>query len=227
MYHAGRRGFTLLELLIVVLLLGVLAAFTWPEFSRTQRAEELDESARRVRALMQMCRARAMNDARRYQVIFRLDGSICVKRQRDPLLAPHEHYRFRESWATTPCLLEHVWVEAIVSLPEGPPPLLIEDDRIEFQDEEDDPSLEPVPIADFEQEVVVSFEPDGVSNSLRWVLRDYDGRGLEMTLDGRLGRVTIAPLPRLEPEAVRRPEPLEQRADEVFEDELEPLEQRL
>ena len=113
MHHATRNAFTLLELLLVIVLLAMLAALAWPEFGQARSSEELGESARRTKTLVSMCRARAMSESRRYRVTFRLDGSLKVTRQRDPILAPHQYFKFRGPWAKLPFMLEHVWVEAI------------------------------------------------------------------------------------------------------------------
>ena len=180
-------AFTLLEVLLVITLLGVVAAISWPDYGQARRSEELDESARRLKSLIQMCRARSMNEGRRYCLTFRMDGTLLVTRQRDPILAPHQYFQFRANWADLPYLLEHVWVESILPLPEGPPPMELQDELIEFEQFDD----EPIPIADLDHNYELRFEPDGISNSLRWILRDADGRGLQMTLDGRLGRVEM------------------------------------
>jgi prepilin-type N-terminal cleavage/methylation domain-containing protein len=217
-----RNAFTLFEVLLVVALLTLLAAFTWPAFTQAGRAEELDESARRVKTLIQMCRAQGMNETRRYRLTFRLDGTLKLTRQRDPLLAPHEYHKFREPWANMAFLLPHVWVEAVLPLPEGPPPLLVEDEVFEFEEFEE----ELIPVAEWEREIEINFEPDGTSNSARWVLRDESGRGLEMTLDGRLGRVDLVPVEKKDPGSLERPEPLERDEDEEFEEDLPELEER-
>ncbi len=221
MQSVTRNAFTLLEVLMVVALLGLVAAIAWPDFWRARRSEELDESARRMKTLVQMCRAEAMNESRRYRLTFRLDGTIKVTRQHDPILAPHEYFKFRRPWANVPFLLEHVWVEALLALPEGPPPIDVEDELLEF-DEFDN---EPIAVTDLEREFELDFEPDGISDSLRWILRDDDGRGVEMTLDGRLGRVRIEPVERLT-DGAERPEPLEEDEDEEFEEEQPELEER-
>jgi len=222
-HRSAPNAFTLLEVVIVLLLLGLLAAFTWPEFGQARRSEELHESARRMKTLVQMCRARAMNESRRYRVTFRLDGTLKVTRQRDPILAPHEYFKFREPWASMAFLLEHVWIEAVLPLPEGPPPMLVEDELIEFEEFEE----EPIAVTELEREFELNFEPDGTSDSARWVLRGEDGRGVEMTLDGRLGRVQIAPVERLLLDAVERPEALDyEDEDDEYEEDLEPLEER-
>jgi type II secretory pathway pseudopilin PulG len=187
-----------MELLIVIVLIGVLAAFLWPDFGILMRSEQLDESVQRSKALIGMCRAQAMNESRRYRVTLLPDGRMLLGRQRDPLLAPEEFVVVAEGWARMEWLLEDVWVAAVLPLPDGPPPLLVEDDKIEFFEVQEFP--EPL-----ENPFHVEFEPDGTCTSLRWVLRDTSGHGRELTLDGRLGRVSVIEMPPVSPDELERP----------------------
>lgn len=209
--QAGRTGqfqraVTLLELLLVISLLGLLAAFLWPDFGTATRNELLDESARRMKTLIAMCRAEAMNESIRYQISLRADGSLEVRRQYDPIEAPHVFVPVRKDWARQAILLEDVWVESVVPLPDGPAPVLLEDELVEVEEMEE----QPIPIEEFEEPVVLLFEPDGTSDSLRWTLRDGLGRGVEMMLDGRLGRVTVERVARIPEEQVERPPEIEE-----------------
>ncbi len=215
-------GFTLLEVLIVLVLLGVLAAVVWPDFGQARRSQELDESVRRMTTLIQMCRARAMNDGRAYRITFRTDGTIRVTRQRDPLYAPEQFVKFREPWAQMTFLLEHVWVESLLPLPEGPPPIDVDDNMVEFEEFRQ----EPTPIEELDEAFDLDFQTDGTSGSARWILRDAGGRGVQMTLDGRLGRVDVKPVESLDAEGLERPEAVEEQEEIPYEDELEPLEER-
>jgi type II secretion system protein H len=219
--RASHSAFTLLEVMIVIALLAMVAAIVWPDFGQARRSEELDESARRLKTLVQMCRAQAMNESRRYRLTFREDGTVRVTRQRDPILAPHEYFRFREPWAQVAFLLEHVWVEALLPLSEGPPPMELKDELLEFKQFDD----EPIPVTDLEHGFELNFEPDGICQSLRWILRDGDGRGLELTLDGRLGRVRGRVVEKLS-DAPERPDPLEKDIDDLFEEDQPELEER-
>lgn len=198
------RGFTLLELLIVIALIGVLLAFALPDFTAVREGEHLKESAQRFRVLVAMCRAEAMNQTLRYRIRIRPDGSVHVYRQADAVKAPHLYIAPPVEWAQVPVLLPDVWVAAVQVLPEGPPPVRIIDDKLQFPEME----ILPSPIEEFEQPIDVDFEPDGTSNSLRWVVRDVRGRGLLLTLDGRLGRVTTDDWEAAKPEDARRPEAL-------------------
>jgi hypothetical protein len=196
-------GFTLLELLLVITLLGALFAIVWPDFESASRSRHLEESAERMRTLVAMCRADAMNETVRYRIKIRLDGGVRVLRQADPLKAPHLYIRPRVGWAQTAFLLDDVWVEALQVLPDGPPPIRIVNERLEFPEME----IEPVAIEEVGVPVEIDFEPDGTCKSLRWVLRDTHGFGLLLTLDGRLGGVTIEDWPFVPPEQLRRPDP--------------------
>lgn len=196
------RGFTLLEMLMVIAILGVVAMFVVPNFDRGAEAEHLSESGRRMRSLVTMCRAEAMNQTVRYRVRIRPDGTVRVLRQADALKAPHLYIRPPVDWVQTEILLPDVWVAAIQVLPEGPTPVRIIDDKLEFPETE----LLPIPVEELERAIDIDFEPDGTTNSLRWVLRDVRGKGLLLTLDGRLGRITTDEWPNVAPEDATRPE---------------------
>lgn len=209
-----QRALTLIEVLLVISLLGLLAAFAWPSFGSAARTEQLDESARRIKSLIAMCRAQAMNDALRYRITIRLDGSIKLRRQFDPIEGPHVFVPVRANWNRLAFLLQEVWVESVALLPDGPPPILIDDEIEQFEDMEDD--FEPLPIEDYDQPIHILFEPDGTSDSLLWVLRDEMGHGFQMTLDGRIGRITVELVDPIPEDTVARPPEidLEEELDE-------------
>ncbi len=202
-----RRAFTLLEVLLVVALLATVAVMVWPDFGTAERAERLDESARRMKSLLSMCRAEAMLQSRRYRVEFRPDGTLYLTRQLDPLYGPHLYVPVKSDWAGQPVLLEDVWVESVLPMSGGSTPIEIEDEQIEYLEDQTIPE-EPTPIEELGEPLWLDFEPDGRSASLRWTLRDISGRGRQLTLDGRLGRVLIEPAERLEAELVQKPEPM-------------------
>jgi len=106
-------------------------------------------------------------------------------------------------------LLESVWVAAVQMLPDGPAPIMIVDERLQFPDME----INPTPLEEFEQSPAIEFQPDGACDSVRWVLRDDRGNGRLLTLDGRLGRVTVEEYASIRPEDVQRPKPLSAEAE--------------
>lgn len=215
MRPALKSGFTLMELVIVIMLIGVLAAFLWPDFSVMARGDQLDESVSRTKALVAMCRAQAMNESRRYRITLLTDGRMRLTRQKDALLAPDEYVLVGDGWAQIEWLLEDVWVEAVLPLPEGPPPLLIDDDEIEFVEFDETP--EPL-----EEPFEIDFEPDGTTTSVRWILRGPGGLGRELTLDGRLGRVVVVDAERVEADGLEKPEPMTDEDDEMEVERISP-----
>ncbi len=203
-------AFTLLELVLVMTLLAIVAAFAIPNFGAAATGENRRESGRRIRALVGMCRAEAMSTACRHRLLVRQDGSVRVRRQADPLKAPHLYITPRAAWARGPFLQPDVWIEAVQLLPDGPPPIRIIDEKLVFPDTE----IDTTPVQELERPVQVEFEPDGTCNSLRFVLRHVDGQGLLVTLDGRLGRVTLSGWPTASPDDLHRPQPLPADADQ-------------
>lgn len=228
-----RGGFTLLELLLVILLIGLLFGVATPYAMRSFGPAKLVESAERFKTLIALCRAQAMSDGRDYRIEFRADGTIRVRRQLHPLSAPQTFVEVPYTWADTQVLMDDVWVEAFVSMPEGPPPLDVESDEIaadtfggvedfELLEEVDDEQYELLAWGERDDEdvVAITFRPDGSSPSARWRMRDTRGRAFEMTLDGRLGRVAWEEAEGLPADEVVRPEPLSD--DEDIEPDYEP-----
>lgn len=216
------RGLTLMEVVLVIFLLGMMTALVWPDFDVFARQEQLNESVRRMRTMIAMCRAQAMNQARGYRITIRLDGTIRVTKQIAPLDFPELYAKPREDWSETRVLLDGVWVESLMPLPEGPPPMEVDDDLVEFPELEE----EPIFIEELELPFVIEFRPDGTCTSLRWTLREDTGRGIQLTLDGRVGRVAWEEVERLDPEEVIKPEPIppedyELAAEETAEQWLE------
>lgn len=188
-------AFTMFEILIVIVIVALLVMVTVPLFSGSYDAEHLPESSKRIRSLISMARASAMNDALRYRVTFESDGTLSVTRQKDAITAPHEYIPVAQAWAVTEFVLPSAWIDRARVLPHGPPPLNVEDELVEFETD----NTEPLELARFEEAPFIDFQPDGSSMSARWILRDKRGLGFQMTLDGRLGRVAIQeidPLPK-------------------------------
>src|SRR4051812_37374854 len=86
--HPGRSGFTLVELLLVCVLIGTLAAIVAPTLSGSTQRSHLDATARALVALARGARARASAEGRAYFLV--VDGErkeVRVARARDPLAA--------------------------------------------------------------------------------------------------------------------------------------------
>lgn len=222
--EAGRygRAFTLIEVLLVIMILSVLFVVLMIEIGPMQRQYDLPQSAKRIKSMIAMCRAEAMANAQRYRLRIHRDGTLDLTRQLDPLLAPHLYAKVKKDWAHTQLLIGDTWVESILPLPDGPPPILVEDNELDIDEFDEE---EPTPIAMLERPFELWFEADGTSNSARWTLREERGRGLRMMLDGRVGRITIEDVPRLEEEEIERPEPVlaDEKTQNIVEDPQETL----
>ena len=66
------RGFSLLELIIVLLLIGLLASLITPSLSRFSKSVELKATTKKVAAILRSCRSEAVNRGNVYQVLFDL-----------------------------------------------------------------------------------------------------------------------------------------------------------
>ncbi len=203
------RAFTLLEVLITIALVAALTAIVWSDFRGEERMRRLDESARRFKTLIAMCRAEAMNEAVGVRIAIRTDGALEVTRQAEPLLAPHAYVRIQTDWAREPVLLTDVWIESVTPLDNGLTPIRVDDELITLDDYEP----EPIRVEDLASAMQVDFQPDGLSGSLECVLRTTDGKGMKLTLDGRVGRVAIETVEAIEAETVVRPEAIEDDYD--------------
>ncbi|HZV02275.1 MAG TPA: prepilin-type N-terminal cleavage/methylation domain-containing protein [Planctomycetota bacterium] len=85
------RGFTLIEILLVCLLVAALAAIVAPSLSGSNQRSHLDATARAIVALSRAARAKASAEGRAYFLV--VDGErreIRLSRARDPLVAPDQ-----------------------------------------------------------------------------------------------------------------------------------------
>lgn len=63
-----RRAFTLVEVMLVIVLLGLIIYFAFPDLGAELKRRSLVESADRLRSLIVMTRARAMQDGCRFRI---------------------------------------------------------------------------------------------------------------------------------------------------------------
>lgn len=70
------RGFSLLEVVIVMVLLGLTAALMAPSFSRFSKSIELKTTAKKVAAILRYCRSEAVSKGKVHQVSF--DSNLMV-----------------------------------------------------------------------------------------------------------------------------------------------------
>lgn len=68
------RGFTLLEIIIVLTLFALSTLLVVPSLSRFSKGIELTSSAKKVSAILRYCRSEAVNKGKIYQVFFDMES---------------------------------------------------------------------------------------------------------------------------------------------------------
>jgi prepilin-type N-terminal cleavage/methylation domain-containing protein len=107
--RSGARGFTLLEVLLVIGLLAALAALAMPVMFGELSRRELTESAENVRSLVVMARANAMISGNRYRIRWDAEWrQPIVEHEPDAVGAPEEFVAVQASWARDDVLLREI-----------------------------------------------------------------------------------------------------------------------
>ena len=71
------RGFTLIELVLVMLIVGLLLAVVAPSMGALYRARQIDDDARLITALLKEASARAASDAKPYRLVIETKDNTC------------------------------------------------------------------------------------------------------------------------------------------------------
>ena len=69
-------GFSLIELIIVLIIVGLLALLTTPTLTKTLRHMELKSAVKRTSAILRMCRSDAVNKRKVYLVDFDAESNL-------------------------------------------------------------------------------------------------------------------------------------------------------
>ena len=67
------RGFSLIEMIIVLVVIGLSASLVVPSLSQFSKTVELKGAARKISAILRYCRSEAVNKGQTYQIIFDSD----------------------------------------------------------------------------------------------------------------------------------------------------------
>ncbi len=82
------RGFTLIELLIVIALVLILSTLAIPVFTGEMKQRRIDDSISQMRSLIQMTRAHAMNDGKRYRIRWADESAYKEAEEKETTLQP-------------------------------------------------------------------------------------------------------------------------------------------
>jgi type II secretory pathway pseudopilin PulG len=188
--RAGRRSFTLLEVLLVLVIMVALGALAWPAMDRPMANLRLRSAADRVRAEWGVARGEAIKSGQKYTFSCgaqkdRFTVSRAVSPQ--PAAADDDACAADASADVSPAQ-----EEAEETLPEG----------IAFVsmivDESTDPAVESAAepaaapqSAEASWAAPIFFYPDGTTSDARLTMGNLYGRKLEIKLRGLTGVVTV------------------------------------
>ncbi|MCL4181596.1 MAG: prepilin-type N-terminal cleavage/methylation domain-containing protein [Verrucomicrobia bacterium] len=176
----GRAGFTLLELMVVCVVIGVMTAMILPEMRGTLEEARLRSSGRGLVSVFQLARSRAITTREAHRVRFDLENHRC-----------HLERRARPE--------ESVSGYVPAGVPLGTSGALDPRIEVEFRQARNvDEDLGAGVGGEWGGEVlkVITFYPDGTVDAGEMVLRDRQGFELGLRVHPATGRVELKELPR-------------------------------
>lgn len=211
----GRGAFTLLEVVTVIALLVLVAYFVFGNYSTPLERSYLPESAERLRALINLTRANAMLDGKRYRIRFVTESDPdadelpledirqpLVEIEHDPIEYPGEFTPLLSAWATEPVLLGEVWCYQVRFGEPTYESVAAELEEQEFEDDEEEELKAELGLEEDEPWVLV-LSPDGTCDwmTFRLVSAPYDVEmapemleefpQVDVIVDGRLGNIFL------------------------------------
>jgi general secretion pathway protein H len=156
------RGFSLIELMVVLILISLSIALVTPSLSRLLRSVELKGAAKKVSAILRYCRSEAVNKGQVYQTLF--DSNLREVRVQSAALQTEKN-------ATE----EKKAFQRTYFLPEG-----IRMKEVDIPSSRSDSDLPQI-----------EFYPNGGSNGGTILLDTQDRAGYKIKVDFLTGMVTI------------------------------------
>ena len=184
-HRRAARGLTLIEIILVLAILAVMAAFSWPLLTRSFEAQRLRASADLVRARLIRARVEAIDSGGTCQFRYTIDGRrFTISRQgctneptatADGVMTGDTKPR-RSSDRLSGQLPEGItFAAAQAATAAAAPP--------------DDGS--PLEAGETSWSEPIFFQPDGTTSTATVRLRNANGRCLELTLRGMTGVVLV------------------------------------
>ncbi len=112
------KAFSLLEIILVIGLLSILSALAVPNLLRQLTSEKLPGSARQLRSLLSMTRAKTMLDGKRHRIRFPRNDEIdarggsrqpIIERENEPFEDPGVFEPVLAAWARDVVLRDGIW----------------------------------------------------------------------------------------------------------------------
>jgi prepilin-type N-terminal cleavage/methylation domain-containing protein len=183
----GRGGFTLLELLVALVVLGVIVAFSWPSVLQWYGEHRIQRVAVDVQTEIGRGRTRAMDSGIVYQFRFEPAGThfVVVPGERDTLVVDGElSSDAGVVWKTSGTLPEDVRFDEAAAQTSSRAAQL---DPEYLSGLQNSGELDGVSWS-----LPIYLYPDGTTDSGTLRLRDAKGRVVEITVRGLTGGVTVS-----------------------------------
>lgn len=198
-----RRGFTLLEVILTIVVIGLIVGFLFPDLEKLMQARKMEESCERLRSLIIMCRSRSMQEGIRYRLQWPgtpdpLDPHADpetdvpmetmqpeVHRQDRPIEFPESFVKVEEEWTMQKFLSDGVRCVAAYY-------------GVNFDEDGQSPIVGPSIIEERREFVPLTFNPDGTCDAVTFRVTDLPmdveptditaTRVLDLIVDGRTGQ---------------------------------------
>ncbi len=187
----SRRGYTFVEVLLVLAILAVLAGLAWPAVLRFSDEQSIKDAAERVRSELDRTRFRSIDTGLTYQFRYEPNGRrfLAVPAEHDVI-----HAASVNTTGSTSNLPAHSGQIAegltFVMLPGMPPAaeMLPADWLAGLPDG--------VLLGQAQWSLPIYYRPDGTGTTAGFRVRDDDGRFIELTVRELTGMATAGPLRR-------------------------------
>jgi prepilin-type N-terminal cleavage/methylation domain-containing protein len=190
-----RGGFTLLELVVVLMVIVAIVSMTWPQLMRFAREHQLREWSTEVRSDMQGARIKAIENGLVYQFRYEPGGRWFA-------VLPYD--RPDSGNATEDSKVGKTLVEAAQST--GPPATLVElPEELHFRFKDGQPTEEmhpdwikllptKEPLGRVSWSLPLLFHLDGTADNATVYIENKQGHSQLLTLRGLTGAVSIGPV---------------------------------
>ena len=190
------RGFTLIEVLLVLTLMCIIAAIVWPSLQRPFAGRRLQSAADAVRAQWCQARVAAMRSGRTFVFRYTVGGDqFRVEPQDDPS-APDSSFSAATGMSTTGegalGTLGETLRHEEGTLPDGIRFLADNTAGNDLADLSSDQQTDSQVGGSGDWSAPILFYPDGTTSNARLVLADDRNYGIRLMLRGLTGTVTVS-----------------------------------
>lgn len=175
-----RKGFTLIELMVVMIVIGIATAVILPEMRGTFEESLLRSTARQLISVLDLASSQAVTANQKHRVRFDLaEGRYAIERRAAKQEKSSGFIPVRDVPQGEGELDKRIRIE--LQRPDVPPesatPVAPEEDRTGMAPE------------------IVNFYPDGTADPIDLLLQDREGFRLLLRINSTTGKVRIVPVP--------------------------------